>query len=551
VRHALAGGTTGQFSPARTRRAQLLARSRHRPRVAARKGSGESGIHPLYPGDAHPQVDCPTLGIGPRAEEGARVTFSHGGATFLVPLLLFGWPLIVALLFLRMPGRDAALWAFILGFLFLPEGAYVIQGVPEYTKQSATSLAVFVCSLVLDGGRVFRWRVSWIDFPIFLWCSGRVATSVSNGLGVYDGLSNLLLQLTSWGLPYWIGRTYFSDAAGLRALARGIVIGGLIYLPLCLWELRFSPQLHRILYGFQSVPFMMTKRYDGYRPILFTQSSLLVGMWMAAATVSCAWLSTTGLVKRIFNIPTRWLVYPLAVTTILCKTLGASALMVIGVVMAHCAVRLRWKLPVVAALVLFGSYPALRGVGIIDAESVLSLTESIANEERQSSLGVRLRSEEMYIDHVAERPVLGWGGWGRGDVVVEGLGRSVPDGLWVIALSRAGWLAVVALALMYLLPALSLVRRNVQLWKSPELAGFATLAVVLLLYWVDCLSNAMLNPILLLALGAGAGGVVAPSVAFGPAAAPAPASEPPPQTPAEVPLARAALGRSLRGRRAR
>jgi len=32
-----------------------------------------------------------------------------------------------------------------------------------------------------------------------------------NGSGVYDGLSVMLSQIVTWGLPYFIGRVYFDD----------------------------------------------------------------------------------------------------------------------------------------------------------------------------------------------------------------------------------------------------------------------------------------------------------------------------------------------------
>ena len=41
-----------------------------------------------------------------------------------------------------------------------------------------------------------------------------------------------------------------NTADTLRDLCLSIIIGGVIYLPLCLYEIRMSPQLHSIFYGF-------------------------------------------------------------------------------------------------------------------------------------------------------------------------------------------------------------------------------------------------------------------------------------------------------------
>jgi hypothetical protein len=338
---------------------------------------------------------------------------------------------------------------------------------------------------------------------MFVWCVGRVATSVSNGLGVYDGLSNMLGQVVFWAVPYWIGRAYFTDIEGIRDLAKGIVIGGLLYVPFVLWEIRFSPQLHTDFYGFLPVSFKMTVRYGGFRPIVFMQSGLMVAMWLTAATVVCAWLGSTGAVKRIVGIPTRVLVVPLALTTVLCKALGAITLMLVGLGILVAARRLKLALPLVALIAIAGGYPVLRGTETLTSERILATAGLVYDDLRLQSLSVRLRSEDMYMEKVSERPWLGWGGWGRSEVLVEREARSIPDGLWIAALSRNGWLAVAALIAMYLMSPLSWVMRfRATQWTQPGLVPVGALISVIVLYWVDCLSNAMINLVLVLAMGA-------------------------------------------------
>lgn len=430
------------------------------------------------------------------------MTFSHGGATILVPIALFGWPLVVLALFARLPARRAALWSFLLGFLFLPNGGYVAVGLPEYTKETAVSLSVLLASIVFDGGRPLRTRPHWVDVPLLVWCFSRVASSVSNGLGVYDGLSVSLIQVISWGIPYWLGRTYFAGPAGLLELAKGIVLGGMLYLPFCLWEVRMSPQLHSQIYGFFPVPFYMVLRYGGYRPMVFMSGSLMVAMWMATTTVICVWLAGSGAVKRIAGIPTRWIAWALGITTVLVKGFGAITLMLLGIGFYVSARRFKLALPLLLVAVLIAGYPILRGTGVLSSERILGAAGLVYDDLRLQSLGVRLRSEDLYIGHVAERPFFGWGGWGRGEVYTEE-GRSVPDGLWVIALSRAGWVSVVALILMYMLPVALLLRRYpARSWARAELAPLAAFGVMMTIYWVDCLSNAFPNLLLILAMGA-------------------------------------------------
>ena len=72
-----------------------------------------------------------------------------------------------------------------------------------------------------------------------------------NGLGLYDGLSGMLGQILLWGLPYLVGRLYFSNLEGLRVFTVAMVIGGLLYVLPCHWEMRMSPHLLRPIYGRQ------------------------------------------------------------------------------------------------------------------------------------------------------------------------------------------------------------------------------------------------------------------------------------------------------------
>ena len=112
-----------------------------------------------------------------------------------------------------------------------------------------------------------------------------------------------------------------------------------------------------------------------------------------------------------------------------------------------------------------------------------------------------------------ENPVFGWGGWGRSRVHdAAGKEATVADGLWIIALGERGFVGLVALGLTLLLPAARFAwlyppRR----WSEPAVAPAAAAAVLLALYAIDCLMNAMVNPVYLLAAG-GLAGLTCPNV---------------------------------------
>ena len=77
-------------------------------------------------------------------------------------------------------------------------------------------------------------------------------------------------------------------------------------------------------------------------------------------------------------------------------------------------------------------YCGVRTVGLWDGHSAVALTKSIVGEDRAGSLEFRLDNEDMLIARAMQRPLFGWGGWGRARVHDEdGKDISVTDGLWI------------------------------------------------------------------------------------------------------------------------
>jgi hypothetical protein len=128
-------------------------------------------------------------------------------------------------------------------------------------------------------------RVHWIDAPVIIFCLWGATSSILHGKGLVGCLLAILENSILWGFPYVVGRVYFRDLESFRDLALGIVIGGLIYVPLCLIEIRVSPQLHIWIYGYHQHQFEQSIRFGGFRPTVFMQHGLAVAMWMVNATV--------------------------------------------------------------------------------------------------------------------------------------------------------------------------------------------------------------------------------------------------------------------------
>ena len=65
------------------------------------------------------------------------------------------------------------------------------------------------------------------------------------------------------------------------------------------WEVRMSPQLHSSMYGFRPFRFDQAYRWGGYRPSVFMQHGIALGLFMASCTLVAFWLWRSGFPKRI------------------------------------------------------------------------------------------------------------------------------------------------------------------------------------------------------------------------------------------------------------
>ena len=424
--------------------------------------------------------------------------------TIIGDIAIFLWGPLVIALFGVLPPRRAVIVSYITGWLFLPVTSFVIVGLPDYSKTSATSICVLLGSMIFDVGRVTRYRFRNYDLPMLLWCLCPFASSVSNGLGVYDGISGVVANIIEWGLPYFIGRVYFNDAQSLKELAVGIFIGGLVYVPLCLYEVRMSPQLHIMLYGYHQHSWIQTLRFGGYRPTVFMEHGLMVGSWMAAASLVGIWMWHTGALKQFKSVPIVALLAPLVVTTVLCKSIGALVLMFAGLAALQLSRAMRTGIWIALLLAVPPVYIAARTTGIWDGTDAVSMAGRMFGEDRAKSLRARLDNESLVIQRALRQPVFGWGAWGRSDVRdFRGRGTVVYDGLWMIVLGKYGLLGVISLFTTLLIsPARLLLKWGRQRWKQTSLAPASALIVVVILFAIDCLLNAMIIPVFILCCGA-------------------------------------------------
>jgi len=377
----------------------------------------------------------------------------------------------------------------------------------EYNKTSATCLSILFATCLYDVERFKSFKFSWFDLPIAIWCICPFASSVTNGLGAYDGLSSAIGQTMSWGVPYFIGRIYLNSFSGLRQLACGIFLGGIFYAPLCLFETLSHINSHEIVYGFR--PISAELRYGGYRPSVFLQNGLVLGTWMMFATLMGIVLLRTKTIKHIRNIPMSWLIGLLLITFVLVRATGAYFLLAMALTVVITA---QWYRTGLMLWVLIGGmfvYLYLGVTGDFPGQEIIDFLGNFIDPDRLQSLGFRFMNEEVLSAKAREQILFGWGGYGRNMLYKEGgYAITVTDSLWIIAFGINGLVGLISVFTTLLLPVLGFwFFYPPGSWSHPNIVIAAAIAAGLAMYALDCVLNSFPNSIFTLA-GGGLTGVI-------------------------------------------
>ncbi|NJK66140.1 MAG: O-antigen ligase domain-containing protein [Microcoleus sp. CSU_2_2] len=416
--------------------------------------------------------------------------------TQLIPIVMYGWIPVTLYLFIRFPTQRAVIISFILAWLFLPQSSFPIPVLPPYTKITATCYGILIATIVYDTGRLTCFRPGWLDVPMLVYCLCPIVSQISNG---GSPISPTFGQIIAWGLPYFLGRLYLNNLDGLRQLAIGIFAGGLAYVPFTLVEGVKGPLLHQIVYGVNAVDdWSQARRLGGWRPVVFMQHGLMVGVWMMTAALIGIWLWQTGTLKKFQGRKIKPLVIVLTIAFFLCRSTGAYSLFAIGLIVLFCAKWFRTSLPLLLVIGYVVFYLYMAASGQFSSAEVIGFISQIFGEERAGSLKFRFDNEEILGEKARQRFLFGWGDAGGNRVYDdEGKDISITDSLWIIAFGVHGAVGLASLFSSLLLPVLafSLFTYPARTWSHPKVAPAAAMGVALTMYAFDCLLNAMTNPI--------------------------------------------------------
>lgn len=428
--------------------------------------------------------------------------------TVFANFILIAWVPLILCMFALMRPRRAVIAAFVAGYLLLPETVYLFHAIPDVSKVSLTAFGVLLGSTIFDGGRLFRVRPRLIDLAWLALLLAPMGASLSNDLGVMDGLSASLNLLFRWGLAYWIGRAYFTDWESIRELSMGIILGALVYVPLCWWEIRMSPQLHGWVYGlmftsFRTDTYMFGFHLFGYRPNVFLLDGLAVTMYMGVSSVLAYWAWMTGSPKRLLGMPMSVILVVLIITAFFCKSVGGIVLMALGITVLTLTRWPKTRLPALILMLAAPAYVSVRSTGDWSGDLLVNISNAIS-PTRAESLEFRLKNENLLAKKALERPLLGWGGWSRSHVYdLDNHDITIVDGLWILLLGEIGLIGIGAFTTMVFGAAVLLWKRiPTRYWSDPACAAAVALAVGITMYMIDSLFNATFSPLASLSVGA-------------------------------------------------
>lgn len=435
----------------------------------------------------------------------------------LALMVLVCWPVVVGILFTRLDRAQALIWSIFGGYLVLPQLVEIDLPVfPGLNKHMipAVAAAFMVYFITKDRARdepqpppLGRWVMLLLAMNFV----SPIMTALTNpdplvdginyrpGMSISQGVANLILQCIML-LPFLLGYKVLWTARGAELWTRALVLGVLCYSVPMLIELRMSPQINVWVYGFFQHDFIQTIRYGGYRPIVFLEHPLWVALMTMTAFLSAIAIARNDRTRRNLLIA----VY-LGVIVFLCKSAGAlmQAIMAAPLV-AFFRPRIMVLFAALVATAAF-SYPMLRTTPWMPLQGVVDLAGSIS-PERGRSLEFRLMNEEMLLERAMERPVFGWGGWGRSLFYDPYNGKlsSIPDGQWVIWIGATGIFGYLAHFLLLLTPifaALRAVPGGRHPPRKKELVTLGALSLMLAMNLLDLIPNATITPLTLLTAG--------------------------------------------------
>jgi hypothetical protein len=426
--------------------------------------------------------------------------------------IIYLWPLVTIYLLSSKGIKKGAFLALLWAFMFLPAYFTIdFPGIPPLDKFSITSLTIIVFT-VLSGRNLGISHLSKLcKLVVFGFVFSPLATVLFNGhpylhinsLSFHDGIA-MVINNVIYVVPFLIGAKYFDSYQDQVFIFKSLAMAVVIYSILALYEVRMSPQLHNIFYGFFPHDWLQQIRGGGFRAIVFMGHGLLVSMFIVVGLG--VWISLNKNKIRVFkiNVSNNWVIFFVFVALVFMKSLAALIYGLFLIFAINFLATKKMHLISVALTVVFITYPLTSSLNVFPHQSLVEMAYSF-NPERGQSLEYRFDNEETLLSHALEKPFFGWGGWGRNRVYDPKTGEdiTVADGKWVLTIGIRGWIGFLAEYLMMILPIWVAYRAHrSMMYESKDSKLLAVHSLITAIILIDQMPNASITPFYLLLSGA-------------------------------------------------
>lgn len=421
--------------------------------------------------------------------------------------VLFLWPVVALILFSALGREKGLIWTVVAGYLLLPEHrAMKLPLIPDYEKLPVISYSVML------GALFFRHKLSWpnqltapaggtrdrfglvLAVLLAMVLIGAFITTRDNGYPLIDadririGMSfrdyyNMISEILISMVPFFIAWRWLRAPEHHEELLRVIVIMALIYSLAAVYEMRMSPQINRLVYDFFPHAWLQHVRGGEFRPVVFLRHGLWLAFFLLTAVLAAFGLfraRNTGTERMFYLGAGLWILLVLLVS----PNLGAAMLAIMFAPLVLFSPRAIQVRIATGVAVVFLAYPAVRQADYLPMDSFLEFVSGIS-EARAQSLQFRFDNEDDLLARAAEKPIFGWGSYGRWRVIDEkGRDTTVSDGLWIISLGERGWVGYIGQFGILTIPLLALARARRKKGVSPATTTMALIVAANLIYLI-------------------------------------------------------------------
>lgn len=441
---------------------------------------------------------------------------SNTGIVSLLGLLLLP-PLSILLMSLLGKPERVALYIVWGNVLFGPVGSSLkFPMMPYISKDNIAYISVLIASVIMARGHLKKGRPgSWPGSMLFIVAFGAILTAVSNadmlvfkgyaatvvipGLNIKDGAYMAITNMFSAYFPFLVGFTFVRDAKTMRFMARLLMSILAIMAVLMLIELKMSPQLHHWVYGYAAhAGFGQTRRWGGWRPMLFMRHGLAVSLLVYNCGMATIGMSRTGerpmLFGRVLEFKWKYLLWVCFVLLILTKS---TASIIYGVLFYPLAAKAKpvWVLRVAMVLAMMALlYPVARSYELVPTQAIIDGIEDSLGEERAQSMKFRFGNEDLLMNKARDRLTFGWGQYGRQFLYrYDGKQATVPDGYWIIVVGARGLFGFIPAFLILLYPVFMGLNRYRFVKNKGDLALLSSMTLAQATCVADLIPNGLLN----------------------------------------------------------